>query len=38
MHNWENNITMVAVEVNLEVTDWIHLEQDRDQCQNLVNI
>jgi hypothetical protein len=38
MHNWKNNITMDSEEVNLEGTDWLRLEQDRDQCQNLVNI
>jgi hypothetical protein len=38
MHNWENNIKMYGEEVDLEDTDWIHLEWDRDQSQNLVNI
>jgi hypothetical protein len=38
MRNWENNIKTDGEEVGLEDTDWIHLEWDRDQCQNLVNI
>jgi hypothetical protein len=38
MYNLENNIKMDGKGVDLEDMDWIYLEWDRDQCQNLVNI
>jgi hypothetical protein len=35
---WEDNIRMDLREIGLEVVDWIHLVQDRDQWQALVNV
>jgi hypothetical protein len=34
---WENNITMTLRGMVWEGVDWIHLAQDRDQWQALVN-
>jgi len=34
---WEDNIKIDLGEIGLEVVDWIHLTQDRDQWQDLVN-
>jgi hypothetical protein len=38
MHTWEVSIGMILREVGWEVVDWIHLAQDRDQWQALVNM
>jgi hypothetical protein len=35
---WENNIRMDLWETGWEGEDWIHLAQDRDQWQALVNM
>jgi hypothetical protein len=35
-HRWENNITMDLRGIGWEV-DWMHLSQDRDQWQAVVN-
>jgi hypothetical protein len=32
-HRWEDNIRMDLREVGSEGVDWVHLVQDRDQCQ-----
>jgi hypothetical protein len=37
-HRCEDNIRMDCREVWWEVVDWIHLAQDRDQWQALVNM
>jgi hypothetical protein len=37
-HRWKDNIKMDRRELGLEVVDWIHLAQDRDQCWTLVNL
>jgi hypothetical protein len=34
---WENNIRMDLQEIGWEGVDWMHLAQDRDQWQALVN-
>jgi len=34
---WEDNITMVLRETGLGGVDWVHLAQDRNQWQDLVN-
>jgi hypothetical protein len=34
---WEDNIRMDLREIGREVADWMHLVQDRDQWQALVN-
>jgi hypothetical protein len=34
---WEDNIRMDLREIGWEFVDWIHLGQDRDQWQVLVN-
>jgi hypothetical protein len=34
-HRWKDNIRMVLREI--EVVDWMHLTQDRDQWKALVN-
>jgi hypothetical protein len=36
-HRWEGNIIMDVREIGCEVVNWIHLAQDRDQWQALVN-
>jgi hypothetical protein len=36
-HRWENNIRMEVRKIGWEVVDWIHLTQDRDQWQGLLN-
>jgi hypothetical protein len=36
-HRWEDNIRMDAREIGWKVVDWIHLAQDRNQWQALVN-
>ena len=36
-HRWVNNIKMDFEDVGGEGTDWIHLAQDRDRWQTLVN-
>jgi hypothetical protein len=37
IRRWEGNIRMDLREIGWEGVDWIHLAQDRDQCQFLVN-
>jgi hypothetical protein len=37
IQRWEDNIRMDRREMGLEGTDWIHLAQDWDQWQALVN-
>jgi hypothetical protein len=34
---YEDNIRMDLREIGWEGVDWIHLAQDRNQCQALVN-
>jgi hypothetical protein len=34
---WEDNIRMDLTEIGWEVVGWIHLAQDRDQWQAVVN-
>jgi hypothetical protein len=34
---WEDNIRMDLREIGLEGVEWIHLAQDRDKWQALVN-
>jgi hypothetical protein len=34
---WEDNIRMDLREIQWEIMDWIHLDQDRDQWMGLVN-
>jgi hypothetical protein len=35
---WEGYIKMDLREIGLEGVDWIHLSQDRDQWQAIVNM
>jgi hypothetical protein len=35
---WEDNIRMDLREVGWESVDWMHVVQDRDQWQALVNL
>ena len=35
---WEDNIKIDLKEVGLEGMDWIHMAQDRDKWQAVVNI
>jgi hypothetical protein len=35
---WEENIRLDIRETGWEVVDWIHLVEDRGQCQALVEI
>jgi len=37
-HRWEDNIRMNLTEIVWESVDWIHLAQDMDQWQDLVNM
>jgi hypothetical protein len=37
-HRWEDNFRMAVREIGLEVVDWMHLAQDRDQRRALVNM
>jgi len=37
-HRWEDNFRMDLMDVRWGDMDWIHLDQDRDQWQALVNI
>jgi hypothetical protein len=37
-HRWEDNIRMDLMEMAWEGVDWMHLIQDRDQWQDLVNM
>jgi len=37
-HRWEDNIKMYLTEIGWEGVDWIHLAQDRDQWQALVDM
>jgi hypothetical protein len=34
---WENNVRMDSREVGLERVDWLHLAQDREHWQVLLN-
>jgi hypothetical protein len=34
---WEDNIKMDLREIGLEIVDWIHLSQGRDQWRALIN-
>jgi hypothetical protein len=34
---WEDNITTDLREIGLEVVNWMHLVQDRDQCRAVMN-
>jgi hypothetical protein len=36
-HRWANNIRMDLREIGFGDADWIHLTQDRDRWQALVN-
>jgi hypothetical protein len=36
-HRWEENIRMDVGEIGWKLVDWIHVDQDRDQWQALVN-
>jgi hypothetical protein len=38
MNRWEDNIRMDLREIECEGVDWMHLVQDRDQWQALVNM
>jgi hypothetical protein len=37
-HRWEDNIRMDLGEIRWEGVGWIHLVQDMDQWQTLVNV
>jgi hypothetical protein len=37
-HRWEGNIRMELMEIRWEGVDWVHLAQERDQWQALVNM
>jgi hypothetical protein len=37
-HRWEDNIKINLMEIGLEGVDWIHLAQNREWWQALVNI
>jgi hypothetical protein len=37
-HRWDDNIRMDLIEIGWENVDWIHLAQNRDQWQALVNM
>jgi len=37
-YRWEYNIRLDLGEIGWEDVDWIHLDQDRDQWQILVNV
>jgi hypothetical protein len=36
-HRWEDNIRMDLRAIGWEGVDWIHMAQDRDQWQAVVN-
>jgi hypothetical protein len=36
-HRWEGNIRIYLREIGWEVLDWMHLAQDRDKWQAVVN-
>jgi hypothetical protein len=36
-HKWEDNIKIYHKKIGLDVADWIHLAQHRDQWWTLVN-
>jgi hypothetical protein len=36
-HKWEDNIKMDLKEIGWKCRDWIHVAQDRDQWQAVVN-
>jgi hypothetical protein len=38
MHIWEYNIRMALREIEWEVVNWIHVAQDGNQWQALVNM
>jgi len=37
MCRWEDNVKWVHEEIRWDIVAWIHLAQDRDQFQTLVN-
>jgi hypothetical protein len=37
-HRWKENIRMDLLKIEWEFVDWIHLAQDSDQWQTLVNM
>jgi hypothetical protein len=37
-HRWKGNIRIDLREIGWEVVDWMHLVQDRDHWQALVNM
>jgi hypothetical protein len=37
VRRWEDNIRKDRTEIEREVVDWIHLDQDRDQWRVVVN-
>jgi hypothetical protein len=37
-HRWEANIRMDIREVGWEIVDWMHMSQERDQWQALMNM
>jgi hypothetical protein len=37
-HRWMDNIRLDLREMDWEVMDWIHLAQDRNQWQALMNV
>jgi hypothetical protein len=37
-HRWEDNIRLYLREIWWEIVDWMHVAQDRDQWQALVNM
>jgi hypothetical protein len=37
-HKWEDNIKINLKEIRLEGVDWIHMAQDMDQKQDLMNM
>jgi hypothetical protein len=37
-HRWEDNIRMDLKEIGWECVDWMHLAQERDQWQDVLNM
>jgi hypothetical protein len=37
-HKWEDNVRMDLREIGWEGVDWMHLAEDGDQCQDVVNV
>jgi hypothetical protein len=38
MHRWKDNFRIDLRDVQWEVTDWIHVAQNRDQWRDLENM